>query len=113
MEPGVERISEFHGVALDAHRSKLPPGYFQVDEGGDRFARGAWRRRRGQRRTDAAQEAAAITTLIGFELPGAGFGLAMVAGATATGLTNVAQQSDGSDEEGFGEGGVGEGGFGE
>lgn len=82
-------ITEFKGVALDVHRTRLGAGLFQIDENGDRSVRGSWRRRRGRLHTTAPKQAAAVRTLIGFELPGTEFGLVVVAGATAAGVSNV------------------------
>lgn len=82
-------ITSFKGIALDTHRARLGEGLFQADENGDRSIRGSWRRRRGRRHTTAPKQAAAVRTLIGFELPGTEFGLVLVAGATAVGVSNV------------------------
>lgn len=106
-------FAEFNGVALDAHPAKLGDGLFQVDEGGDRSDRGVWRVRRGYRHTTIPKQSAAITSIIGFELPGSGFGVVVVAGTSAFGFTGVAQQGDTVvSGTGFGEGGFGDGGFG-
>lgn len=87
-------ITQFGGVSLDAHRARLQPGLFQVDQNGDRDKQGSWRRRRGRLHTTAPKQASAVQTLIGFELPGADFGLVIVAGAVAAGETNVTQRTD-------------------
>jgi hypothetical protein len=98
--------SDFKGVKLDASRVKLPPGYFQIDSGGDRFEQGTWKRRRGMRRTDIAQQAAPVTSIIGFELAGEGFGLMLAQGANLEGFVDVVQLED-LGVEGYGAGGYG------
>lgn len=98
--------SDFKGTKLDASRVKLPPGYFQIDSGGDRFEQGTWKRRRGMRRTDIEQQSSPVTSIIGFELAGEGFGLMLAEGANLQGFTNVAQLVDlgvdGYGAEGYG-----------
>lgn len=86
-----EGYEDFKGVQKDAHRARLSDGKFQTDQNGDRFNQGTWRRRRGHRRLDVTKQAAAVTTLIGFELPGSGFGLLGAAGAEAIGRTDAAE----------------------
>ena len=85
--------AEFLGVSKDFAATKLPPGLFQEDQGGDRYKIGSWRRRRGMRHTDQAKLSAAVVTLIGFEMPGNDFALVAVEGANVHGFTNVAQQA--------------------
>lgn len=92
MNPGRHTIQEFRGVALDVHRTSLPGGWFQQDVGGDRYKNGSWRRRRGMRHTNVDKKAAALTTLIGFEVAGSGFATLMVAGVQAHGHPDVAEQ---------------------
>jgi hypothetical protein len=84
---------QFQGVMTDVDKSKLPPGYFQVDEGGDRYNRGSWRRRRGMVHTDIAKVAAPVTFILGFEMPGTDFALMFVEGTNVRGETNTAQQT--------------------
>lgn len=85
--------AEFSGVRKDFAPSKLPPGAFQEDQGGDRYQSGSWRRRRGMRHTDQAKLTAAVVTLIGFEMPGGDFALVAAEGVNVHGFTNVAQQA--------------------
>ena len=90
------------GVAYDVEKAKIPPGYFQLDEGGDRFKRGTWKRRRGMRHTDIAKVSSAVEAIIGFEMPGTDFALMFVEGANVRGETNVDTQTDTVTQEGFG-----------
>lgn len=82
---------EFKGEQHDAQRARLDEGKVQVDQNGDRFNTGTWRRRKGMKRLDVTKQAAAVTSLIGFELPGQGFGLLAAAGANAVGRTDAAE----------------------
>lgn len=86
-----EGYDTFTGTQLDAHRARLDPGKCQVDQNGDRFERGTWKRRRGHRRIDLTKQASAIRSLVGVELQGTDFGLLAVAGANAVGRTNAAE----------------------
>lgn len=90
-----EGYEDFSGTQLDAHRARLDPSKFQVDQNGDRFDRGTWKRRRGHRRLDLTKQAAAIRSLIGVELPGTDYGLVAISGANAVGRTNAAELSMG------------------
>lgn len=83
----------FNGVVRDVDKAKLPPGAFQIDEGGDRYNRGSWRRRRGLAHTDIAKVSSPITFVLGFEMPGVDFALMFVEGTNVRGETNVAQQT--------------------
>lgn len=85
-------IREFKGLALDVHRTSMPPELFQIDEGGDRFNRGTWRRRRGQRHTTFPKTPAPIQTLLGFEMPGLDFGLLVAESTRLHGVLNVTEQ---------------------
>ncbi len=106
-------ISQFNGVKLDAARAKLPAGFFQADEGGDRHDQGMWKRRRGMRRTSIAKQTSAVTSIIGFELAGTGFGVVLAEGTNLHGFTGVTQLVDSTPNSGgFGVGGFGVGGFG-
>jgi len=105
-------LDTFEGQANDAHRARLAPGQWQEDKGGDRFERGTWKRRRGYLHTDVAGVSNAITSIVGFEIPGGSFGVAFVASTSIYGATGVAQQTYSNADAGFGEGGFGEGGFG-
>lgn len=89
----MERIEAFEGVSLDVHRTKLPNGFFQVDQNGDRFNLGSWQRRRGRAHSTARKSESAVQTLIGFEAPGEDFGLVIVSGAVAIGETNVTKRT--------------------
>lgn len=85
--------AEFSGIRKDFAPSKLPPGAFQEDQGGDRYQSGSWRRRRGMRHTDHRQRSSAIFSMLGFEMPGGDFALVVVDGGTVNGFVNVAQQA--------------------
>lgn len=121
---------DFSGIALDAHRAKLPAGKVQEDKGSDHYERGIWKVRRGQERLNTPQAGADINngevttnegypicTIWGWPLAG-GIDHGLIWLECTVGLyyadTNVESQYDvEADEEGFGEGGFGEGGFGE
>lgn len=87
-----ETISQFGGVAKDVTPQALPPNLFQEDEGGERYFRGAWTRRRGMLRTELQKFDAAVTSLVGFTLPGGVYALAVVAGEEVHGFTDVDEQ---------------------
>ncbi len=109
-----EGVNDFRGIAKDIAKTKLPQGFFQEDQGGSRFKRGSWKRRKGMRRTDVPAHSQAITSLLGFEMPGTDFALVLVTGTEIHGYTNVAQQGDASSSSGsFGDGSFGELGFGD
>lgn len=92
MRRGGQRITEFDGVKLDVHRSSLPPGKFQADNGGDPKKKGSWSRRRGMRHTDIAAAAGGVDTLLGFSTADGSFALIVVDGANANGFTGTAEQ---------------------
>lgn len=106
-----ERVEEFNGLGLDTPRQRMGGGRFQIDKGGERFDFGAWKVRRGRRRTNVGVLSGAVVTLIGFEIPGGDFGLVSVAAGDSYGNTAVSQQED-THEDGLGAGGFGEFGFG-
>lgn len=83
------RIEEFKGVSQEFSRARLPKEYFQTDEGGDHYERGAWKIRRGQRRTTITTKASAIETLAGFQAANGDYVVLTVAGTTATSETSV------------------------
>ena len=85
-------INEFKGLALDVHRTSMPANLFQVDEGGDRFNRGTWKRRRGMRHTDFQKVPSPIVGLLGFEMSGLDFGLLVVESTRIHGVLNVTEQ---------------------
>jgi hypothetical protein len=85
-------IGEFKGLALDVHRTSMPADLFQVDEGGDRFNRGTWKRRRGMRHTTFPRAPDPIRTLLGFEMPGLDFGLLVNESTRIHGVLNVTEQ---------------------
>jgi len=89
---GRTTIREFNGLALDVHRTSMPPTLFQVDEGGDRFGRGTWKRRKGMRHTDFPKKPDPIVALLGFEMPGLDFGLLVVEATRVHGVLNIAEQ---------------------
>lgn len=109
---GRKSVRDFRGTAKDVHRARLDQGYFQDDEGGDRFERGTWKVRRGMRHTSVPRLDSAITSIIGFELPGGDFGLVVVEGVNGHAFVNVTEQPDTTGAGGFGVGGFGVGGFG-
>lgn len=80
----------FTGVQRDAHRSRLGEGRFQEDVNGDRSDEGTWKRRRGYQRMAVERQDASVTTIFGFELRGADFGLVVVSGTDAEGVVNAA-----------------------
>lgn len=84
------------------------------DRGGDRTQRGAWKRRRGGRRTEIAAFASPVVGMIGFE--GANeFHLIVVAGTTIGGFDDVDEQdwTPADTNPGWGEQPFGDEGFGE
>ena len=89
MAQGVE---SFNGIDLSAARQKLPQGKFQIDDNGDRFLNGAWQPRRGHVHASVQQVPAAITSLMGFDLPGTDFALIFHEGANLHGHLNVTEQ---------------------
>ena len=99
--------NEFGGVARDVFPVSMPPGLYQVDEGGDRYFRGSWRRRRGMLHTDLAKYDSAVTSLLGFEMAGEDFAILVVEGTNVHGELNVTDQDYGV-LEGFGETNFGE-----
>lgn len=84
-----EQESSFKGEALDRAPTKLPPGVFRLDKGGDRTRPGSWRRRRGIVRTNLAKVDDAIRTLIGFEMPGGDYALVRGEGNSLWGDVNA------------------------
>lgn len=84
---------EFKGVQRDCAPHAVDPGFFQEDQGGDRFFRGVWRRRRGMLRSDLAKFSAVPRTVISFETPGEDFAMVIVEGVNIQGFTNVGDQS--------------------
>lgn len=97
----------FRGVKKDAPRAKLPKGYFQEDVNGDRTTRpGSWKRRRGMRRLDITKQDGPVTSLLGFELAGEGFGLVVGAGGSLSGFTGV-EIVGSEDGDGYGAGAYG------
>jgi hypothetical protein len=92
LKQGGSRITEFNGIALDIHKSSLPDGKFQVDQGGDPFRKGSWKRRRGMRHTDIAKASSGVDTLLGFAMPGGQFALMVVNGANCNGFVGTAEQ---------------------
>lgn len=108
-------VAEFGGIAKDVAPSALPPGLFQTDQGGDRYFRGAWARRKGMLHSELAKFDGAVVALLGFELPGGDYALLTVEGTNVHGDTNVDVQDYDTDDDtgGFGETSFGEGGFGE
>lgn len=88
------REDEFNGVAKDTAPHKIPPGLFMEDQGGDRYFRGVWRKRRGMLRSDLARITTAVPlTILGFETPGEDFAMIIAGGAYVYGFTNVGEQS--------------------
>lgn len=100
----------FKGSAANIAPQLLPDGLYQIDAGGDRFRPGSWRRRRGMLHTNLTQHTSAVTTILGFELPGEDFALALVEGTNLHGFNNVGEQDYGIGVtgEGFGESPFGE-----
>lgn len=112
------RISDFRGLAKDAHPAALPPSLFATDEGGDLFERGVWRTRRGQVRLGLPRTAngAAILTLFGFETRVGSLALIVIdANGAFVGYNNLSYTGEpiaDIDLEGEGVGPAGEGGYG-
>lgn len=102
-----DEIHEFNGVAQDVGAAALPANLFQEDQGGDRYFRGSWRRRKGMLRTDLDTYSSPVTSLIGFEMAGEDFAIIVVEGTNVHGNLNTAEQDftipDGWGETGFGE----------
>ena len=88
-----ETTNEFGGIARDVFPVSMPPGLYQVDQGGDRYFRGSWRRRRGMIHTDMAKFDAAVTSLLGFEMAGEDFAIITVEGTNVHGNLNVTEQA--------------------
>lgn len=107
MADDLEEINQFDGVAQDAAPSALPPNLFQEDQGGDRYFRGQWRRRKGMLHTTMSKFSSPVTSLIGFEMPGEDFAIVVVEGTNVHGNLNVTEQDytipDGWGETSFGE----------
>ena len=103
---------QFKGLVLDVPRTNLSSDEFQVDQGSDRYKRGAWSRRRGMLHSDLTAFASPVTAIIGIDLPGVDFGLLLVQGQNIEGNLNVAAQTRSSSSSGFGVSGFGVGGFG-
>lgn len=104
----------FKGTAANIAPQLLPDSYYQVDQGGDRFRPGSWKRRRGMLHTDQAKLDLAVETILGFELPGEDFALAAAEGVNLHGFSNIEEQNYGTDGgSGFGETPLGEESFGE
>jgi hypothetical protein len=87
------RISKFEGTELNAAKTKLPPGKFQVDAGGDHYAQGTWKPRRGNSHVSLAKFTDAVTSLLGFEMLGLSYALAYVEGTTIRGDVDVTVQA--------------------
>lgn len=102
-----ESIAEFNGVAQDVGAAALPSKLFQEDQGGDRYFRGSWRRRKGMLRSDMATFAGPVTSVIGFEMAGGDFAIIVVAGTNVYGFLNTDEQ-DFTIPSGWGETGLGE-----
>jgi hypothetical protein len=102
-----EIVSEFNGVAQDVAPAVMPPNLFQEDQGGDRYFRGSWRRRRGMIHTGLAKFDDPVTSLIGFEMAGDDFAIVVVEGTNVHGFLNTAEQ-DYTIPTGWGETGFGE-----
>ncbi len=102
-----EAIEEFGGVAQDMAAQALPPNLFQEDQGGDRFFRGQWRRRKGMLHSSLAKFDSPVTSLIGFEMAGEDFAIVVVEGSNVHGNLNVTEQ-DYAIPSGWGETGFGE-----
>lgn len=107
-DPHVE-LTEFGGTNEQIAAPKLPDSLYQIDEGGDRYRTGSWRRRRGMLRSGIATFSSAVRFMIGFNLQGGGTALLIVEGANAHGEAGIAaQELEEVSGDGFGEGGFGE-----
>ena len=106
------QVAPFSGVAQDYAPAAVPEGLFQQDQGGDRYQKGTWRRRRGMRRTDIDTLSDAISTILGFATP-EGFHLIIVGGDTIVGTTGTGTQGTASGAVGYGEIEFGEDEYGE
>lgn len=84
---------EFGGVAKDVEPTNMPPNLYGEDQGGDRYFRGAWRRRRGMLHSDQAAAAAPIRSILGFEMAGDDFAVMFVSGVNVVGALNVTDQT--------------------
>lgn len=93
----VER--DFRGLASDTAPHAIPDGYYQTDNGGDRYFRGVWRKRRGMLRTNLEKFSSTPVTVLGFRAPGTDFAsgsdyaLLVAAGTHIYGTTTVGEQS--------------------
>ena len=85
---------EFKGRAGDVTPAAMPEGLFQIDQNGNRFLRGAWRRRRGMRHSSLAAQSDTLLTLAGMETPSGTFALALVEGVNVRGFSGVTIQAD-------------------
>ena len=88
----METTDAFNGVDLSSARQKLPNGKFQIDSSGDRFLNGAWRPRLGRTHSSVPKVSAPITSILGFDLPGADFALMFTEGTNVHGYRNVTEQ---------------------
>lgn len=84
---------EFNGVQRDCAPHAVQKGFYQEDQGGDRFFRGVWRRRRGMLRTDLAKFSGVPRTVITFEIPGGGIAMVICEGVNVHGFTSVGEQA--------------------
>lgn len=107
-----DRLDDFAGVAKDSAATALPPNLFQTDHGSSRFFRGTWSRRKGMLHSSLGKADNAVTSLLGFELPGGDYALAWVEGTNVHGDLNVDVQDNTAAPSGFGEDSFGEEGFG-
>lgn len=87
------RDEEFNGVAKDTAPHKIPDGLYQEDQGGDRYFRGVWRKRRGMLHSSLSATGAVVHTILAFETPGEDFALLIAGGANVLGFTNVTEQT--------------------
>lgn len=85
--------AEFNGVMKDTAPHKIPPGFFLEDQGGDRYFRGVWRRRRGMLHSNLSALSGVPQTILSFETPGEDFAMLIVSGADVHGFTNVTEQT--------------------
>ena len=86
------KIDQFTGTELNAAKTKLPKGKFQIDSGGDHYAAGSWKPRRGNSHVSLAKFTGAVVSLLGFEMAGLDFALVYFEGTTLRGDTNVTEQ---------------------
>lgn len=96
----MEAFEQFNGIDTGSPRARLPQGTFQVDQNGDRFIQGSWRRRRGMRRTCKLRTLGIPFTLAGSELSNGEFATLIGSSLELRGLGEICIQEDAAADSG-------------